>query len=205
MKKQNNYDWINTPPTEDEISTNDDGSVYIPIGIVEKKLYKLDSHWGTERFVFRLLVANGTLFADASLELIVSYGGKTRRLVGAVTVLVPPETDFSDPYANLNFSATCKSLAVANSVKPIGLAFGQGLNDRLTIITPQQKTSLNGRKKPDPVPMKADKTMQDKYNAAAESMDDKVMKVIKGVYPDIKYTGTFPIFNPRKIDTDVKS
>lgn len=197
MKKTTpNYDWINTPPTEEELATNEDGSQYIPIGIVETKLYKLDSHWGTERFIFRLLVANGNLFADASLELVVTYGGKTRRLVGAVTLLIPPETDFTDPQANLNFSAVCKSEATKNAAKIVGVAMGQGLNDRLTINTPQQNKPVNGRKKPDPVEMLPDGKIQQEYNFAVESLNQKAIDVLKQVYPQIKYTGTYPIYKP---------
>lgn len=191
-----NYDWINTPPTEEEILANEDGSVYIPIGIIETKLYRLDTHWGTENFKFQLWVGkSGIMWAEGSLELVVTYGGRTRRLVGTATVIVPADTDFDDPLVNSNFSASLKSLATANAVKPIGLAMGQGLNDRLTINTPQQKPSLNGKKKPDAVDMPADRGMQDKYNTAVENSDQKAMDIIRKVFPQIQYTGIKKLTN----------
>lgn len=196
MKKAtNNYDWINTPPTEDELLTNDDGSEYIPIGIVEKKLYRLDTHWGTENFKFQLWVGkSGAMWAEGSLEVCLSYGGRFRRLVGAATMIVPADTDFDNPAVNSNFSATLKSEAIKNGVKAIGLSFGAGLNDRLTINTPQQNKSVNGRKKPDPVEMKPDSKIQEQYNFAVESLNQKAMDVLKQVYPQIQYTGTKKIF-----------
>lgn len=188
-KKETNYDWMNIPPAEEELSQNVDGGVFIPIGIVEKKLFRLDSHWGTEKFIFKLFTAGGVIFADASLELVVNYAGRTRRLIGAVTLPVPTEIDITNPAENLNFSATCKSEATKNAIKPLGLAFGQGLNDRLTTNTPQPKTSANGRKKPDAVMLPPDKKIQQQYNDAVETCNERIMAAIKTVYPEISYTG----------------
>lgn len=189
-KKQINYDWLKISPTEEELSANEDGSVFIPIGIVEMKLYRLDSHWGTENFKFQLLVGrSGTMWAEGSLELIVTYARRTRRLVGTATLIVPADTDFDNPTVNSNFSATLKSESIKNAVKPIGLAFGQGLNDRLTINTPQLKTSQNGRKKPAAVEMPPDPRLQEKYNLAVENCNSTLMNSIKSVYTKIKYTG----------------
>lgn len=166
-KKTETYDWINTPPTEEELATNDDGSEYIPIGIVEKKLYRLDTHWGTENFKFQLWVGkSGIMWAEGSLEVCLSYGGRFRRLVGAATMIVPADAEFDNPAVNSNFSATLKSEAIKNSVKAIGLSFGAGLNDRLTINTPQQKPVLNGRKRAGPVKIPADTEIRKAYAKA---------------------------------------
>lgn len=184
-----NYDWINTQPPV--VEQNADGSEFIPIGHVEAGLTRLDPHWGDENFRFQLFVGRtGAMLADGSLELVITYGGKTRRLVGAATMLIPADVDFDDPAVNSNYGATIKAECRKNAAKGIGIYFGAGLNERLTINTPQQNKPVNGRKKPDPVDMVPDKKSQEQYNFAAETLNEKAMLVLKTVYPSIQYTGT---------------
>lgn len=184
-----NYDWINTPPII--VDQNADGSEFIPIGIIEGSLTKLDPHWGDENFRFQIFTGrSGAMLADGSLELIVTYGGRQRRLVGAATMLIPADVDFDDPSINSNYGATIKAECRKNAAKGLGLHFGAGLNDRLTINTPQQKPVLNGRKKPDAVEINPDDKIQQQYNFAAETLNEKAMLVLKQVYPKIQYTGT---------------
>ncbi len=195
-KTQQDYSWINDDPLETEIDHNDDGSIFIPIFFVETKLTKLDPFWGTENFKFQFLKsASGMMFADGSLELVVTYGGRTRRLVGAVTMIVPADTDFTDPFVNSNFSATIKSLAISNSVKPIGPSFGQNLNDRGVILNPSPAAKKNGKQKPPPVKKKPPEKIQQQYNIAYEAGNGLVI-ALEALY-EISYTGN-------KIIEDVK-
>jgi len=193
MKKS--YTWVKLPPTEEEISRNADGSEFIPIGIVERLLERLDPYWGTERFEFKLLVLNGHPLVNASLELTVSYAGRTRRLIGAITAPVSPELDPNDPYVNSNLAATAKSECIKNAVKAIGLAFGQGLNDRLAIVTPEQKATTRAKYKPAAVDMTPDHGIQQTYNHAVETVNQELMERVRSVYPAIEYTGTKTIAN----------
>lgn len=183
------YSWIDNDPAEEEIDHNPDGSVFIPVFHVESKLTRLDSHWGTENFKFQLLKsASGLMFADGSLELVVTYGGRTRRLVGAATMLVPADTDFTDPFVNSNFSATLKSECCKNSVKPIGKSFGQALNDRDVISSPANKAPVKGKQKPPAVKMKADEKIQQQYNNAMEIGATGLVAALDIIY-EISYTG----------------
>lgn len=105
---QLNYDWINTPPPPDEIETKN-GAEFLPIGVVEKKLYRLDSHWGTENYKSKIFSINGVWLFSASHELVITYEGRTRRLTGAATVPIPTDVDFLNPEVNSNLDATAKT------------------------------------------------------------------------------------------------
>lgn len=192
MHKQpeQNYKWINDSPPSEIIESNPDGSVFIPIGHIETLLTKLDAFWGTENYRFKLIAGHsGAMLADGSLEVVVSYGGRTRRLVGAATLVIPADINLENPYENHNFGATVKSECIKNAVKAIGLAFGAGLNDRLTYTPTDKKPAQNGRKKPDPVQMPVDEAMQRQYNAAVDNGNEKLKTSIEVAYPTIKYTG----------------
>lgn len=182
-------DWLNYPPAEEEISKNLDGSEFIPIGIVENKLTRLDPFWGTENFRFQLIQgASGCMFADGSLELVVTYGGRTRRLVGAATLLVPADTEFDNPVVNSNFGATVKSECIKNSAKGCGRSFGSALNERDLILTPVNKSQKNGKQKPPAVKMKPDSKIQSQYNKAFENNEDGLIAALNDIY-EIQYTG----------------
>lgn len=183
------HSWINEAPSKEEIQDNPDGSQFIPIAFIEQKLTRLDPYWGTENFKFQFLRgASGLMLVDASIEVVVSYGGRTRRLVGAVTLLIPADTDFTDPFVNSNYSATAKSLCTSNAVKPIGANFGQLLNDRGVIQT-VEKTPQKSKQKPPPVHIKPDDKIQLQYNTALELGRKGLVNAIKVAYPSIEYTG----------------
>lgn len=190
LEPNSDYSWINTLPAEEEINIRD-GAEFLPIPIVEKKLFKLDPLWGTENFKFRIFLGkSGLMFLDGSLEVVVTYGGRARKLVGAATLMIPASTEFDHPDANNNFSATIKSECIKNAVKPIGVAFGQGLNDRLTAKSAGEITKSTGRKKPAPVDMPVDAKMQASYNNAVETANQNAMDTLRLTYPKIQYTGT---------------
>lgn len=193
MTKAQYIKWINEAPSEDEVDTNADGSEFIPIYHVERKLFKLDTHWGTENFKFSLIRgASGCMFADGSLELVVTYGGRTRRLVGAATLLVPSDTEFDNPVVNSNFGATVKSECIKNSAKGCGRSFGSALNERDIILTPVNKIPKNGKQKPPAVEMKPDEKMQKQFNNAWDAGNHDLMDKIKIIYPNIKYAKLTP-------------
>lgn len=186
-------DWINDAPAETEIDTNPDGSQFIPIFHVEKKLDRLDPFWGTDNFKFQFLKSvSGMTFCDASIEVVVSYAGRTRKLVGAVTIVIPADTDFEDPFMNKNFSATCKSEAIKNAVKAIGRAFGQDLNDRGIILVPAA-SPVKGKTKPPAVKKDPDEKTQRIFNQEYEK-GSGLVDVLKAMY-NIEYTGNKTITN----------
>jgi len=182
--------WINEPPAEEEIMRNADGSEFIPIPLVERKLTKLDPLWSTQNFRFKMLVGvSGNALIDGSLELLLTYGGRKRSLVGAATILIPENVDITDPANNTNYGAWLKSECTKNAVKPIGLAFGQGLNDRLYFEPSAPKTPRVGLKKPPAEKMIPDKVAQHAFNKAYEANSERTMKAYRDIYPDIQYTG----------------
>lgn len=188
-KKKIDYSWINTRPPEDQISTLSNGAEFLDISVVERLLYRLDSHWGTENFKFRVFEFLGIPFVSGSLELVVTYGGRTRRLIGAYTEPVPPETNPYDPNTNANYEATVKSECTKNAVKPIGVAFGQGLNDRLTNISPKTRRAETGAKKREAAFPLPDEGVQKSYNNAIEVNNTSLANSIRNAYPEITYTG----------------
>lgn len=190
MKTELSPLWINDAPAENDILKNEDGSEYIPIGIVELKLTKLDSHWGTENFWFNLIhTPNGDMLSVGSIDITIEYGGKKRKLVGTATLFVPADVSMGE--GNTNFSATTKSECIKNGVKAIGRNFGSELNDRIPTIEKSKPSGSPrvGRVKPPPVEMVADSKAQDGFNKAYEAGNTKIMDQYKLMYPAITYTG----------------
>lgn len=180
-KTTEDYSWINDDPLE--IDYNADESEFIPIFYIEQKLTKLDPFWGTENFKFQFIRGGSNVaFADGSLEIVVMYGGRIRRLVGAATILVPANTDFTDPMVNTNYGATIKSECIKNGVKAIGRSFGSHLNERDIIFTPANKTLKNGAKKRPAVKMKADKSIREAYAKAVVNNDTNIVTTLENAY-----------------------
>lgn len=196
-EKYPDHSWINDDPLEEEIEYDEkQDAFFIPIFFIEKKLFRLDPFWGTENFRFQFLKStSGLMFADGSLELVVNYGGRVRKLVGAATVLIPADTDFNDPKINSNFSATIKSISTSNASRPIGNSFGANLNERDVIRNPMQKTQKNGKQKPPPVKKSPNEKIQQQYNISFEE-GNGLVAAIEAIY-DISYTGTKQIENAK--------
>lgn len=187
QKEFEDYSWINSDP--EEVDTNADGSLFIPIFFVEGKLTRLDPFWGTENFRFQLVRgASGAMFASGSLEIVVMYGGRTRRLVGAATQYVPADLDYENPTLNTNYEAVIKSECIKNGVKAIGKAFGSALNERDVIASPANKSGKTKREKPPAVKMKPTEKIQAQYNKAYEEQNGLVT-VLEAIY-EIEYNGT---------------
>lgn len=165
------------------------GAEFLDIAYVETLLTKLDTHWGTENFKFRIFEFFGVGFVSGSIELVVTYGGRTRRLVGAFTDPVPQDVNILDPSVNANYEATVKSECTKNAVKPIGLAFGQGLNDRVITKVTGQQVPPNGQQERTRIFPKPDKGIQASYDKAVENMNQAMMDSIRKSFPDIQYTG----------------
>lgn len=194
-KKMDSYQWINTPPAENEIGLKD-GAEFLPIGIVEPKLTKLDQHWGTENFKFQVFEIYGIVFVSASLELVVTYGGKTRRLSGSATLPIPTDTIFFRQEANTYYAPTLKSLSICNACKQIGPAFGQGLNERVpnnAKPTEEHKQMWKEYKKREGMFPEPDATIQEQYNKVVEDSNQGMMGLIRATYPNITYTGKMKI------------
>lgn len=191
--KQADYSWIHIPPAAEVISRLANGAEFLDIAYVESLLNKLDTHWGTENFRFRIFEFFGVGFVSGSIELVITYGGRTRKLVGAFTDPVPQDVNIYDPSVNANYEATVKSECTKNAVKPIGLAFGQGLNDRVITKTAGQQAPPNGQQERTRIYPKPDKGIQDSFNKAVENSNQTMIESIRKSFPDIIYTG--------KIDT----
>lgn len=128
-------EWLLSPPPPEELRTRD-GGLYIPYHIVVQLLNKLTlSSWGTYSFshLFYTL-KNGKTLVSGDVVVEVKYNDerdidaiyefdsyKTRRLAGSATFAL---SKASNPHP----AASCKSLAIMNSVKILGPRFGFGLN-----------------------------------------------------------------------------
>lgn len=178
---QQDYSWINDSPTENEVETNDDGSQFIPIPIVENLLYKLDANWGTENFKFRIFTIEERVFASSSVELIVTIGGKLKKLVGASTFEI---------FGGENVEAVSLSESTKNASKKIGPRFGKNLNGRGDMLVKKNAPPVpqkNGKQKPPAVEMQPDEKMQKQFNDAWHAGNHDLMNKIKIIYPNIQY------------------
>lgn len=156
--------WLNEDP--DIIDYNDDGSTFIPILVVERQLTELDQYWSTENFKFRTFIVNEKVYVSSSIELVISYAGKTRRLVGASTYQFKPDENLEYGSATLeNAEPSSLSESIKNGVKKLGKRFGSELNDRVTDVI------RNGKKKTprniqNSVKMDADEGIKNMYEKA---------------------------------------
>ena len=118
-------EWLQQPPAPEEIKLKD-GAKYIPYKVIVDKLNQLCPHgWGTQNFNPQYIVLGRKLLVTGTIEVVVKYvvGGVeyTRLLSGAANFML---NKASNPHP----SATCKSLAIMNAVKPIGRQFGWEIN-----------------------------------------------------------------------------
>jgi hypothetical protein len=140
--------WLNEEP--EFIDYNYDGSEFIPILIIERLLTELDAGWGTENFKFRILSFENKTYISSSVELVISYGGKTRRLVGAASYELTTREGM-DALTLENAEPTSLSESIKNAAKKLGKRFGSELNGRYDSIRGVKKdndTYSAGYKKP---------------------------------------------------------
>ena len=156
--------FLEQQPKPEEILVNEDGSQYIPIGIVENLLDAItDKTWGTRNFTFDTHGGNG--FFSASLELLFF----DRVLVGTITF---HETDYDD---NRDYAAIAASECIKNAAKRLGNRFGRSLN-RIEKKQKAQKESVK---------LKPDAKIMQQYNYALISKDYSTVDKIVSIY-DIK-------------------
>lgn len=185
-KKQsptNDQSWVNDEVPENEIDYNDDGSEFIPIPIVEGLLSKVDVCWGTENFKFRIFSIGERTFASGSLELVLMFFGRLRRVVGAATIEI---------ISGDNVEAIIKSESIKNSSKVLGKRFGRDLNGRGDMLirqSPSPTIKKNGKQKPPAVKKDPDEKMQAQYNKAVDTKQDGLVAALNEIY-NIQYTGT---------------
>lgn len=115
-------DWFNEKPRVTK--KNPDKSDYVPIGIIEEELDELDS-WNTAEEQFHSFTAGKDTYVSSSLVLIVSFGNKSKSVVGASTMKVNP----NNPNEEYRGSVLSKSLS--NAAKKLGTRFGRALNGRM--------------------------------------------------------------------------
>ncbi len=173
-----NNDWIHEDVPEEEISVNEDGSVFIPIDIVLPLLDRYDPSWGTMDFKFSMISLAGKNYASGSLVLL--FPEQKRRMVGAATVEILPDENGD---INLNgLEATISSESIKNGSKRIGRRFGRYLNkvERNTYFDAKKKRPT--REEMHPVKLKADKFILDQYDEAIAGNDEKRIKELEKTY-----------------------
>ncbi len=170
--------WLDENPPEEEISLNPDASEFLDIVVVENLLTELDSFWGTENFKSRVFQINDSWFGSASLELVVSYSGKTRRIVGAATLKVAPNDlgEIDITHLEPTLASECKK----NGSKKLGRRFGKYLNDRGQ--TQVATTTKSKREKRPAVLMIADERIRTQYRHAKELGNDKLVLTLESIY-----------------------
>lgn len=174
-------DWLEESPRI--VKDNADGSEYVPISCVQEDLmtgyggntkmellrerYHSEGLSGVGRLHYKHPVTGEWLFQDGSASIPFSKGMR------------------------LDFPSLSGHI-VLSCAKKIGKRFGRDLNrdiEDAPFDQQEQKTAVNGRKKAAPVEMLPDSKIQQQYNFAAESLNQKAMDVLKQVYPSIQYTG----------------
>ena len=136
---ENIVEWLNQEPPSEEIATNNDGSQYIPIGIVESLLDELTGKsWEVTEFRLQFTPYKDFLLISASIELSVgfyvapegpnidaTYSSIFRKLSGAITFT---EREYGD---NIDFAGIALSECIKNAAKKLGPRFGRSLNGRV--------------------------------------------------------------------------
>lgn len=175
--------WLNEDP--EFIDYNMDGSEFVPILILEKQLTVLDSHWSTENFKFRTFSVLDKIYVSSSIELIVSYNGKTRKLVGASTFEFKGNDHLEDTPTTLE-SAEPSSLSEStkNAAKKLGKRFGSQLNDRGgdVIRNTEKKTNKPVRDIKNAVKMDADQKIIETYKNAVKENNTVLSTMLENRY-----------------------
>lgn len=168
--------WVNDDVPEDDIRHNANGSEFIPIQIIEGLLSRLDVCWGTENFKFRVFNIHEQTFASGSLELVVMFFGKLRRIIGAATFEI---------FGGENVEAITKSECIKNGSKILGKRMGRDLNNRddtLVRETTSPTIKKNGKQKPPAVKMHPDKYIREAYAKAVANNDTNIISTLENAY-----------------------
>lgn len=115
-------DWFNEKPRVTK--KNPDKSEYVPIGIIEEDLDQMDS-WNTAEEQFHWFTAGRDTYVCSSIVLIVSFGNKSKSVVGSSTMKVNPNNP------NEEYRASLLSKSLSNAAKKLGTRFGRALNGRM--------------------------------------------------------------------------
>lgn len=128
-KKQSKSEWLKEPPPPEYVTHSEETDRdYVSIGFVEKMLDELceDSDpWEVENFVFEVARHGSFYFANAHVDLIVSYDGKKRKLSGAKSFVVGSADE------NKDYSGSALSQCISSAASKLGNRFGRALNGRL--------------------------------------------------------------------------
>lgn len=176
--------WLNEEP--EFIDCNLDGSEFIPILIIERLLTELDCGWGTENFKFRIITFENKTYISSSVELVISYGGKTRRIVGASSYELRPREGID--FTTLeNSEPTSLSESIKNAAKKLGKRMGSELNGRYDSIRGVKDTDTysSGYKKlgsRSAVDMPPPPDIIERYKAAEEKGDIATLRSLEKIY-----------------------
>jgi hypothetical protein len=162
--------WLQEHPKPEEVKENEDGSQYIPIGIVEKLLDEGAAHfdfgnWGTKKFQIQYHFEQDLISASIDLEF------DNRTVTGGITFR-------PDDYApNEDFAAIAISECIKNAAKKLGNRFGRSLNGRTENFTPKPKKQS--------VKLKPDVTVMNKYLYYLTEGNEEEIQKLTSIY-DIK-------------------
>ena len=154
-----------TPP--ENISTNSDGSRFIPIRKLEDMLDEYQ--WSTRNLQWQFLKEAGTISVSASIELVIDTAKGQRSFVGACNFPI----ERINP--NSHWLATAKSECIKNAASDISEYLGRGLNDDIEI----QKEAYTEKIRPKATPTSS---IMQKFNDAVSQGDEKTAALLKNIY-----------------------
>lgn len=180
MKKQQSktledyVKWLNESPDPNDVTDSPEGGKHIPIEKLKPLLSDLDLGWGTENFKWTFCTIEDQIYCNASVELIVSYGGIKRRLTGACTFNT--KTYATNEAQNTHFVA----IALANSLKNAALSLGKKYGSELN----QGDVYVNVSKKParQAVKLEPDMAIRKQYAIAVAGGNKKEVARFEGMY-----------------------
>lgn len=173
--------WLGEAPDPNDVTDSPEGGKHIPIEKLKALLTQLDPGWGTENFRWTFAVIEDQVYCNASIELVVSYGGIKRRVTGACTFNT--RTYATNEAANTHFVA----IALANSLKNAAMNCGRKLGADLNIVNGDTYSNPIKSKKRESVKLIPDADIRKRYAIAVaggkkqevdkfESMYDFTMK-----------------------------
>lgn len=163
--------YLNQQPFEYEILSNEDGSQFIPIWIVEALLSEVDPFWNTDNFKFQTLNVEGVPFVSASIEMVLHFGDNLVRRTGATTFQV---VNFE------NVEAVALAEATKNAAKKYGSRLGKDLNGRNGDNIKSEPRPIKEKKKP--VLMSPDIRINEMYSKAVVENNAQKIEALTAIY-----------------------
>lgn len=169
--------WLDSEPEPSDIEDSPEGGKHIPINKLHPLLDQLDPGWGTRNFKMSYKQLMEDIYADASIELTVSYAGLSRVITGAATFKIQDYAEGQDN--NTHYAAIALANVTKSASKRLGRKFGAFINEKEDVYTgpiPKNKTRREA------VKIQPDQTIRQQYAVAVSKGDKEIVEKMESIY-----------------------